>query len=82
LPKQHEPWGLRISQAQFPAFTVHAEWINRPSEVIVDKEGIARFAYYGTFWGDRPSIYQQLEMVRSGDYSFAAPKRLKAVSDQ
>lgn len=62
------------------AFTVHAEWINRPSAVIVDKEGIARFAYYGTFWGDRPAIHQLLEMVRSGDYSFAAPKRLKAAS--
>lgn len=63
------------------AFTVHAEWINRPSVVIVDKAGIARFAYYGTFWGDRPSIHQLLEMVRSGDYSFAAPKRLKAASE-
>lgn len=62
------------------AFTVHAEWINRPSVVIVDKEGIARFAYYGTFWGDRPSIHQLLEMVRSGDYSFDAPKRLKPES--
>lgn len=64
------------------AFTVHAEWINRPSVVIVDKEGIARFAYYGTFWGDRPSIHQVLEMVRSGNYSFDAPKRLKAASGQ
>ncbi len=62
------------------AFTVHAEWINRPSVVIVDKEGIARFAYYGTFWGDRPSIHQVLEMVRSENYSFDAPKRLKAAS--
>lgn len=62
------------------AFTVHAEWINRPSVVIVDKEGIARFAYYGTFWGDRPSIHELLEIVRSGNYSFDAPKRLKAAS--
>jgi alkyl hydroperoxide reductase subunit AhpC len=59
------------------SFTVHAEWINRPSVVIVDKEGVGRFAYYGTFWGDRPSIHQLLEMVRSGKYSFDAPKRLK-----
>lgn len=58
------------------AFTVHAEWINRPSVVIVDKEGIARFAYYGTFWGDRPSIRQILEMVRQSSYQFEAPKRL------
>jgi len=60
------------------SFTVHAEWINRPSVVIVDKEGVARFAYYGTFWGDRPSIHQLLEMVRNGKYSFDAPKRLKS----
>jgi peroxiredoxin len=64
------------------AFTVHAEWINRPTVVIVDKDGVARFAYYGTFWGDRPSIHQVLEMVRSGNYSFAAPKRLKAAASQ
>jgi peroxiredoxin len=63
------------------AFVVHSEWINRPSVVIVDKEGVARFAYYGTFWGDRPSIHQLLEMVRSGNYSFDAPKRLKAASN-
>ncbi len=62
------------------SFVVHSEWINRPSVVIVDRAGIARFAYYGTFWGDRPSIRQLLEMVRSGNYSFDAPKRLKAES--
>jgi hypothetical protein len=49
--------------------------------VIVDKEGVARFAYHGTFWGDRPSIHQLLEMVRSGNDSFAAPKRLKAADN-
>lgn len=59
------------------AFTVHSEWINRPSVVIVDKEGIVRFAYYGTFWGDRPSIRQALDMVRSGDFNFAPPRRLR-----
>ena len=62
------------------SFTVHAEWINRPSVVIVDKEGIAQFTYYGTFWGDRPTIHQLLDMVRSGNYSFDAPKRLKPES--
>jgi alkyl hydroperoxide reductase subunit AhpC len=36
------------------SFVVHSEWINRPSVVIVDKEGVARFAYYGTFWGRPP----------------------------
>ncbi len=58
-------------------FTVHAEWINRPSTVIIDKEGIVRFAYYGTYWGDRPSIHETLEMIQSGDFDFEHPKRLK-----
>lgn len=62
--------------AQPMAFTVHAEWINGPLVVIVDKEGIARFGYYGTFRGDRPSIHELLKMVGSGQYSFAAPRRL------
>lgn len=62
------------------AFVVHAEWINRPSVVIVDRDGIVRFAYYGTFWGDRPSIKQALTMVQSGNYFFDAPKRLKATA--
>jgi hypothetical protein len=44
-------------------------------------KGVARFAYCGAFWGDRPSIHKLLEMVRSGNYSFDAPKRLKAESD-
>ncbi len=59
-------------------FAVHAEYINRPTVAIVDKDGVLRFLYQGTFWGDRPSIHQLLEMVKSGTYEFAAPKRLKA----
>ncbi len=59
------------------AFAVHSEWINRPSVVIVDKEGIVRFAYYGTFWGDRPSIHQVLDMVRNNLYDFEPDRRLK-----
>lgn len=59
------------------AFAVHSEWINRPSVVIVDKNGIVRFAYYGTFWGDRPSIHQVLDMVRSNRYEFKSDKQLK-----
>lgn len=58
-------------------FAVHAEFINRPSVAIVDKEGVIRFLYQGTFWGDRPSIHQLLEMVKSGNYTFDAPKRLQ-----
>lgn len=59
------------------AFTVHSEWINRPSVVIIDKEGIVRFTYYGTFWGDRPSIHDIREMIKTGDYDYENPKRLK-----
>lgn len=58
-------------------FTVHSEWINRPSTVIIDKEGIVRLAYYGTYWGDRPSIHETVEMIESGDFDFEHPKRLK-----
>lgn len=58
-------------------FVVHSEWINRPATVIVDKEGIVRLAYYGTYWGDRPSIEQTLEMIASRDFTFEHPKRLK-----
>jgi len=64
----------------FAAFTVHQEWVNRPSTVIVDKEGIVRFAYYGTFWGDRPTIEQTLEMVKSGQYEFEHPARKKIIT--
>lgn len=59
------------------AFVVHSECINRPSVVIVDKDGLVRFAYYGTFWGDRPSIHQALDMVRSNRYKFDSDRRLK-----
>ena len=62
------------------AFVVHSEWINRPSVVIVDKEGIVRFAYYGTFWGDRPTIRELIDMVRNRHYEFTSDKRL-AVHD-
>lgn len=58
-------------------FVVHSEWINRPSTVIVDKNGIVRFAYYGTFWGDRPTIEQTFDMVLSEDYQFEHPDRRK-----
>jgi len=58
-------------------FAVHSEYINRPSTVIIDKEGIVQFAYYGTFWGDRPSVQQTLDMIRKKNYQFTHPKRLK-----
>ncbi len=58
-------------------FAVHAEYINRPTTVIIDKNGVVRFSYKGTFWGDRPTIEETLEMIETGDFSFAHPKRLK-----
>jgi len=59
------------------AFTVHSEWINRPAVVIIDEEGVVRFTYYGTFWGDRPSIGDIKEMIETGSYDFESNKRLK-----
>lgn len=56
-------------------FAVHAEYINRPSTVIIDPDGVVRFAYYGTFWGDRPSIRQTLEMIQQQDFEFKHPQR-------
>lgn len=58
-------------------FVVHSEWINRPATVVVDKEGIVRLAYRGTYWGDRPSIEETLEMIRHQNFSFAHPERRK-----
>lgn len=60
------------------AFVVHSEWINRPATVIVDRDGIVRFAYAGTFWGDRPSIKETLEILRTRRFEYANPKRLPA----
>ena len=61
---------------QTMAFTVHAEWINRPAVVIIDEEGTVRFTYYGTFWGDRPSIHDIKEMIETGQYDFESPEKL------
>lgn len=58
------------------AYTVHAEWINRPAVVIIDEEGIVRYTYYGTFWGDRPSIREIQEMIQNQNYNFVSSKRL------
>ncbi len=60
------------------AFSVHAEYINRPSTIIIDPKGVVRFAYYGTFWGDRPSIKRTLEMVGAETFEFDNPRRLRA----
>ena len=56
-------------------FVVHDEWINRPSTVIVDPKGIVRSAYYGTFWGDRFTIEELLEMIETGSYPSGDPEQ-------
>jgi hypothetical protein len=58
------------------AFAVHSEYINRPSTVIIDKGGTVQFAYYGTFWGDRPSIHKTLELIQNKSFDFQHPRRL------
>lgn len=58
------------------AFAVHSEYINRPTTIIIDKDGTVRFAYYGTFWGDRPSIHKTLEMIQNNSFEFQHPRRL------
>ena len=62
------------------AFAVHAEYINRPATVIIDPASVVRFAYHGTFWGDRPSIEQTLEMIRSEKFQFEHPQRRKTTA--
>ena len=58
------------------AFAIHGEFVNRPTTVIVDPDGMVRFAYRGTFWGDRPSIEATLEMIRTQEFRFEHPDRL------
>jgi len=67
--------------AQPLAFAVHAEYINRPTVALIDAHGILRFLYRGTYWGDRPTIKEILEMMRSDDYAYAAPKRLEPAGE-
>ena len=58
-------------------FVVHDEWINRPATIIIDKEGVVRFSYCGTYWGDRPTIGETLEMIKKNSYKFEHPERRK-----
>ncbi|MFN2323721.1 MAG: redoxin domain-containing protein [Trueperaceae bacterium] len=57
-------------------FAVHGEFVNRPTTVVVDPEGVVRFAYAGSFWGDRPTIEQTLDLIRTRDFTFVHPDRL------
>jgi peroxiredoxin len=59
------------------AFSVHAEYINRPTTVIIDPAGKVRFIYQGTFWGDRPTIEQTLNMIKNETFDFKHNRRLK-----
>jgi len=63
------------------AFSVHAEYINRPATIIIDPAGTVRFAYFGTYWGDRPSIAQTLDMIRNGSFEFDQPERPTPTKD-
>lgn len=63
------------------AFAVHSEYINRPSVFLIDPEGVVRFAYRGTYWGDRPSIAEILDMVREKSFDYRHPKRLESPSE-
>lgn len=58
-------------------FSVHSEYINRPTTVIIDPNGVVRFIYMGTFWGDRPSIEETLDMIKTSDFAFKHPRRIK-----
>jgi len=62
------------------AFAVHSEYVNRPSVVILDPKGIVRFVYRGTYWGDRPSIPEILDMVQTEDFDYRHPKRLGSMN--
>lgn len=68
-------YGARVG-ADPLAFSVHAEYINRPTTVIIDPEGMARFIYRGTFWGDRPTIEQTLDVIKNETFEFKHPRRL------
>jgi peroxiredoxin len=54
-------------------YAVHSEYVNRPTTIIIDREGLVRLAHFGTYWGDRPSIGQILRMIETGEYEFEAP---------
>ncbi len=60
------------------AFAVHSEYINRPAVFLVDPQGVIRFAYRGTYWGDRPSIHEILKMIENRTFEFTHPERRSA----
>ena len=58
-------------------FAVHSEFVNRPATVIVEPDGRLRMAYIGTFWGDRPTIAETLDMIEHDFYEFRHPERTR-----
>ncbi len=62
-------YGARFG-ADLLAFAVNSEYINRPTTVIIDPAGKVRLIYRGKYWGDRPTIRQTLEMIRSQQFNF------------
>ncbi len=58
------------------AYAVHAEYINRPATIIIDPSGTVRLSYIGTYWGDRPSIRQALDMIETENFEFEHSERL------
>ncbi len=45
------------------AFAVHSEFINRPTTVVIDRNGTVRMLHRGAYWGDRPTIQELLEQA-------------------
>jgi len=89
-PEQRKWWPHLVDPAgrvgakfgvQPQAYAVHSEWVNRPATIIIGEDGKVKFAYYGTYWGDRPSIENTLEMTVNEQYEFEHPKRLKATEE-
>jgi peroxiredoxin len=62
------------------AFAVHSEYINRPATVVIDPEGVIRFSYIGTYWGDRPSVEETLHLMATEQFAFEHPNRLRAAN--
>lgn len=59
------------------AYAVHAEYIKRPATIIIDPDGIVRLAWFGTYWGNRPSMSDVLGMIRSGGVRIQSRQRFR-----
>ena len=55
-------------------FTVHGEWMNRPSTIIIDSTGAIVYKYHADSWGDRPTVDNILLMMKTGEFNFKNPK--------